>query len=110
MTKETKRASISETTTKSEIKTITDDGCMRLAAAIVANVIEDYQKSVEGYHRSKKHNNQSMIKQYEYHLNTLKNFIKSDYCANLIFLATGGEYDLNGEEILKTINRNVNYK
>ena len=106
MMKEMKKTSISEMTTKSENKlTITDDGCMRLAAAIVANVIEDYQKSVEGYHRATKNNHQSMMKQYEYHLSTLADFIKSDYCANLVFLATGGEYNLDGDEILKIINK-----
>ena len=46
-----------------------------------------------------------MIKNYKAHLNSLKNFIQSDYCAGLVFLATNTEYDLTGEELLDLVEK-----
>lgn len=96
---------MTQKTTKSTTNTITDDGCMRLAAAIVDDVVEDYIKSVECYKKAKEYKHESMIKQYEYHLKSLRDFLRSDYCAGLVFLATGAEYNLNGDELLNIIDK-----
>lgn len=97
--------SISENKKQTITKSITDDGCIRLATAIVVDVFEDYQKTMEGYKKAKEMNHKSMIKQYEYHLDSLRKFIQSDYCAGLVFLATNMEYNLNGEELLNLIDK-----
>lgn len=91
MTMKKTKISISENKTQTITKSITDEGCIRLATAIVVDVFEDYQKTVEGYQKAKEHHNQSMIKNYEAHL--------------MVFLATNTEYDLTGEELLNLVEK-----
>lgn len=105
MTMKKTKTSISENKIQTISKSITDEGCIRLATAIVVDVFEDYQKTVKGYQKAKEHHNQSMIKNYEAYLNSLRKFIQSDYCAGLVFLATNTEYDLTGEELLNLVEK-----
>lgn len=105
MTMKKTKTSISENKTQTISKSITDEGCIRLATAIVVDVFEDYQKTVKGYQKAKEDQNKDMIKIYEAHLNSLRNFIQSEYCAGLVFLATNTEYDLTGEELLNLVEK-----